>query len=219
MIGGDQQPSLLENIRRSLLRRLVRGELVPGDRIDDTALANKFDAKTEMVQSALVELASSGFLQADETAGFTTITPLTMKEAMEAYQILGFLEAQALRLAGAPPAQTLFRLETLNHQLLAASDLPEELVDMDTCWHALLLEGCPNQRLLDLIRNLKDVVVRYEFAYMHDFGMVAGSARVHARVLKELEEGRVDDAAQWLEVNWQDGIKALAKWLEASGER
>ncbi|MFD0391292.1 GntR family transcriptional regulator [Tistrella bauzanensis] len=52
-----------ENLRRSLEQQIVRGELRPGDRLDEVELAERFNVSRTPVREALHALAAGGLIE------------------------------------------------------------------------------------------------------------------------------------------------------------
>jgi len=92
---------------------------------------------------------------------------------------------------------------------------PEEAAGVDDSWHDDLLRHCPNQRLLQLIRNQKTVVHRYEPAYFFGKGRIAESAAQHRRIAEALQAGDIDRAAAELRDNWEISMRLLVDLIES----
>ncbi|HEX8903586.1 MAG TPA: FCD domain-containing protein, partial [Longimicrobiaceae bacterium] len=94
---------------------------------------------------------------------------------------------------------------------------PERRIDLDVLWHQTLLEGCGNQRLMEMIDSVKAVVRRYEYAYMQNSGFIPISTRTHDEITRALERGDVEAAVPLLESNWRFGMEEMLEWIEGAG--
>jgi DNA-binding GntR family transcriptional regulator len=202
---------LRDEIHRQLLDRVHRGELTPGARIRDVALAAELGVSRTPVREALLRLAREGVLESTMGRGFR-VRPLDPAELREVGAILGSLESLALRLAPAPPAARLDRLRELDQRLERTRGDASACLDLEDEWHRVLLEECPNRRLLELIGSLRQVPRRYLAAYMRDAGRLSLSTQPHARILQALKGQGRDSAAAVFEQQWQRGIAELEAW-------
>src|SRR5688500_5816074 len=139
-----------------ILTLIYRGELPPGSRLRDVAVAARLGVSRTPVREALLRLAHAGVLDAEAGRGFR-VRRLDRTELREVGAILAELEPLALRLAGEFPADRLELLGEIARQLEQTRGDIGAAVELDESWHRVLLEGCPNGRLRDLIAALRQV--------------------------------------------------------------
>jgi DNA-binding GntR family transcriptional regulator len=202
-----------EELIANLRDRILRGEFLPGSRVHESTLATQLQVSRTPVREALFRLEQEGFVQADMDRGFL-VKPLTAREVREVYPILWTLEGLALRNAGLTTMDHLAELQQINAALLSVQDQPEQRLTLDTRWHRVLLDTCPNQRLLQMIDSLKQVAYRYEWAYMRDTALVETSVQQHEVVMVALKEHNLERAVEQLEVHWHFGMDALLRRLD-----
>ncbi|HEX6750962.1 MAG TPA: GntR family transcriptional regulator [Longimicrobium sp.] len=204
---------LREQVHRAVVDRILREELPPGSRISDSVMAQELGVSRTPVREALLRLEREGFLEVDVGRGFF-VKPLSLAEVRETYPILWTLEVLALRLSPPPERETVAEMDRINRELAEAGDDPERRIDLDVAWHAAMVSGCPNGRLLELIASVKAVVRRYEYAYMQSSGHIHVSTRAHDDIARALERGDVDAAVSLLEANWRFGMEEFVEWME-----
>jgi DNA-binding GntR family transcriptional regulator len=209
--GGIRRVPLREQVHHAIVERILRNELKQGSRISDTALARELGVSRTPIREALLRLEREGFLRTDLGRGFF-VKPLAMQEVRESYPVLWTLEVLALREAGIPDPARLSEMDAVNARLEAEAD-PERCIDLDGAWHRLLLGGCGNEYLLGLIDSLKQVIRRYEYAYMQTAGHVPLSTRTHDQIAECLRGGEVEAAVPLLEGNWRATRDSLEAWL------
>ncbi|MEM6570130.1 MAG: GntR family transcriptional regulator, partial [Planctomycetota bacterium] len=88
--------SLRQQAASELRSRLLRGDLAPGHRVNETAIAAELGVSQTPVREALLLLERERFLDSAPGRGFT-VRPLDPDEVREIYPVLGNLEAFALR--------------------------------------------------------------------------------------------------------------------------
>ena len=203
---------LRDEVYRHLLDRIHRGELTPGVRVRDTALATQLGVSRTPVREALLRLARDGVLEADMGRGFR-LRPLARDEIREVGAILGAIEALAFELSPDFPEERLDRLAELDRKLEQTRGDVATCLDLGDEWHKVLLAGCPNQRLLELIGGLRQVPRRYLSAYMRAAGRLTLSTAPHGKVLHALRQGDRSAALKVFEHQWRRGIAELEAWI------
>lgn len=204
---------LRDQIYQLVLDRLLRGELPPGRRVVESELAGELGVSRTPLREALFRLEQEGFLQADLARGFTVV-PLTAREVREIYPIIWTLECLALSSIGQTERVPLKELEQINADLAQKQDDPADKLTLDSRWHEILLQNCPNRRLLQMITSLKQVAYRYERAYMREAALVETSVEQHHLISDALKRGDLAEAATLLEQNWLFGMNALLQHLD-----
>jgi DNA-binding GntR family transcriptional regulator len=203
---------LRDEVYRHLLDRIYRGELTPGARIRDTALAAQLGVSRTPVREALLRLTRDGVLESDMGRGFR-LRPLARDEIREIGAILGALEALAFELSPDFPGERLDHLAELDRTLEHTRGDVAACLDLEDQWHRMLLAGCPNRRLLELITSLRQVPRRYLSAYMRAAGRLTLSTAAHGKVLHALRQGDRAAALEAFEHQWRRGIAELEAWI------
>ena len=128
--------SHIHRVVYELRRRIVAGELLPGTRLVELALAAQLGVSRTPIRLAFEELEKQGLLERLSTRGFR-VRELTVNDISDAIDVRGVLEGMAVRLAAERP---------LGAQALA------ELQRCITEGRALILEAADNQDTVDLAR-------------------------------------------------------------------
>jgi DNA-binding GntR family transcriptional regulator len=203
---------LREDIHALLRERIVKGELRPGNRLQDVQLAAELGVSRTPVREALLRLERDGLVESDPNRGFF-VAPLNRKEVAEIYPMVWALECLALDSSEpATPAQ-IQALREINVEMAAVSGDPLRRQALDLRWHQTLLESCPNERLKGFLAALKQIVRRYECVYMRDPALVRRSVRDHAEILEALVKKKPRLARELLERNWRAGMESVLPQL------
>ena len=210
MIG--RQP-LRDQAYLEILARVHRGELAPGTRVRDTSLAGQLGISRTPVREALLRLSREGILDADMGRGFSVcrLDPIEMRESGT---ILSALEVLALRASSDVPAERLSKLSEIDRTLGTTRSDVDRTVALEEEWHRTLLQGCPNQRLRQMIDSLWQTPRRYMRAYLGAAGRVSLSTQHHARIIEALRRNDRQSAADRLAHHWERGIEELGSWME-----
>jgi DNA-binding GntR family transcriptional regulator len=203
---------LRDEVCRQILDRIHRGDLAPGSRVRDSDLASHLGVSRTPIREALLQLARDGVLDSAMGRGFR-VRPIDGTELREVGDMLGALESLALRLSSPASPDRLDRLRQVDRRLEQTRGDVSRCLDLEDEWHRILLEACPNRRLLDLIASLRQVPRRYLAAYMRDAGRLSLSTLPHQKILQALEKQGGDSAAAVFEQQWRRGVAELEAWV------
>lgn len=200
---------LREQIKDELLRRLGRGDFDPDEPINEGRLSTELGVSRTPLREALIALEREGIIRSERGKGFR-FTPMSAKEFCDLTTIVAAVESLALELSD--PGY----LKSIAPRLLEearAFDAPQATYEVieryDDAWHALLLSGCANERLLDLITTLKLTMHRYERVVVGDQEVLERSAEEHELIAERLVEGDVQGAVAALKANWESGMERI----------
>ena len=197
------------NVVRNMI---VDGTLAAGERINEVTLSQRLGVSRTPLREALARLAREGTLTSVPRIGWF-VKPLSLDEFDQLYAMRPLLDPEALRLAGLPPASRVEQLEEINRQI-AAADAADRIIDLDDEFHLLLIADCPNQILLDFIRDIIRRTRRYEVALMRDRANVAVATDNHRAILAALRRRDLEGAVNALRLNLQTGYEPIRTWLE-----
>lgn len=206
---------LREQIREELLRRLDRGDFSAGTDINEVALAGELGVSRTPLREALITLAGEGVLESNQGRGFR-FAPVSRKEFRELCEIVAALEALALDTSDPD------HLRKIAPELLRlANDFPDQVAEQqeierhDDEWHDLLLSGCQNERLLDLITSVKAGMRRYAHLMVGDDAPLEREAAEHCKIALLLDEGDLRGATEALRDNWVNGMERMMARIPA----
>lgn len=91
--------SLSSQIADSILNMIASGQLLPGDRVIESRIAEEFSVSTIPVREAIRELVAKRVLEYIMHKG-ARVREVSMSETVDALEVKGVLEALAARLAG-----------------------------------------------------------------------------------------------------------------------
>ncbi|HYD14558.1 MAG TPA: GntR family transcriptional regulator [Allosphingosinicella sp.] len=203
--------TLADTAARAVRNMIVDGTLPAGARVNEVHLAARLGISRTPLREALAGLEREGALSNRPRIGWF-VEPLTLEELADLYPIRALLDPEALRLAGLPSPARLRALAQLNGRIGRESDA-DAVIALDDEWHRLLIAGCPNRALLDLIDTFILRTRRYEVALMRERRNVAVATGGHEAVMAALRDGDLAAACAALKANLQHGFAPIAAWL------
>lgn len=198
---------------RDYVRRAVASGVLPADsRVPIDSLAKELEISPTPIREGLVQLVAEGFLQQLPNRGFYVL-PLTLREVSELYPIGAALEDLGLRTSPLPSPDRMAELRCLNSRIQDHVEKePESLILLNQQWHRVLVEGCDNQQLMQMLAQLRARTFRYEHVcYVFDHADMVVQFAMHSRVLDALDEGDRDRARASLRQHWQRNLELVIR--------
>jgi DNA-binding GntR family transcriptional regulator len=203
---------LAEQVYLKILQRIQRGVVPVGSKLRDAAIAAELGVSRTPVREALLRLSREGLLSADAGKGFR-LAPLDPAELRDIGSILATLEPLALDQSPEPSPQRIDRLADIVRRLEQTRGDIAGCIELDDEFHRVLLDDCPNRRLLALVGTLRGSLRRYLHHYLEQGGRVSLSSMQHSRIAEALRKGDRPAARQLLERKWRRGIDEIESAL------
>jgi len=146
-----------DQVYQEIRSRILHGTLRPNERLIEVIIAEQLGTSRTPVREALQRLAAEGLIVGGRQGW--TVKEFMVREIREIFEVRMGLEGFAAALAAerATPEHVAI-IEQIHERELALTDRPSrrrEQVDLNDKFHAAVLQGCGNERLVDSwARNL-----------------------------------------------------------------
>lgn len=168
-----------------------RGDLLPGDLIDDDALARTLDISRTPVREALLKLEAQGLVVRQPRKGAAVFRP-TLHEFLSILEVHAKLEGQAAGLAarrlsvqrGAVLEQAV--ADCAAHAERHGDDAPDAYYQLNLAFHGAVAEAAGNDCLTGLIKTNARKLMAYYRARYGFVGVIDASARDHAAIARAI---------------------------------
>ena len=170
---------------------VLSGELLPGARLDERALAQKFDVSRTPVREALRQLASSGLIELRPNRG-AFVAEVTPERLEEMFVAMAEMEATCARLAAMSMTPIERRgLQRLHEKMgaMAESGDVDGFRAANETFHALIYAGAHNSLLEEATAALRRRVAAYRRAQFRNAGRLPRSHAEHEAVVKAVLAG------------------------------
>lgn len=156
--------SLYEQVYEALRASILSGELVPGNRLVETQLADWLKVSRTPLREALRQLQQEGLVTADASGGLR-VTTISIADAVELYDCRIALEQVSV--TGACNNVTELQIKQLESFVTQAEKLSQkrikktnylQMLDLDYQFHHLIAESSGNRRLVSLLDQLFDAM-------------------------------------------------------------
>jgi DNA-binding GntR family transcriptional regulator len=205
-----QTRSLREQVYDVLRAEMARGGLQPGAFIDLNSLASRLGVSRTPLREALLHLESQGFVTVLPRRGFR-LNALTLDDIRHFYEIIGALEAAALRSVGPSLGPADFaRMRALDVAMtdaVAARDF-DRYYQANLAFHDVYLRRSDNARLVSQVHLLKQRLYDWPRRETMVQAWERHSVVEHEDFLGLLERGAIDEAASHLQlVHWSFAVQ------------
>lgn len=153
----EQFLTLKDHVYNYIAEQINRGDLLPGEKINENSISDKLNISRTPVREALIQLASEGLLENVPRKGFV-IRHLDIEEAKETYLIIGVMDGLAASLA----CHYVSEQDIKDMELYIASmDIAIEsgnysmYYKLQEQFHNVYLGVCPNKSLVNILIRLK----------------------------------------------------------------
>lgn len=214
-----ERSCLSDRIRRELARRIVEGELKPGERLVEMRIAEEFASSQTPVREALRELEALRLVESAPYKG-TWVREVAEREMVEAYMIRGALERLACETAPPIPRATTAGLREVVAAMRAAAEAenPEEYARLNFDFHRGIVAASGNQTLLHMWESLA-FEARVRLTLARQTSDWSARAAWHNTVVDALEAGDGPTAGRLLEEHARSFTASFLPKKANSGER
>jgi DNA-binding GntR family transcriptional regulator len=203
-----------ERIATDLRRKILLGQLPPGTRLRQEAVAAELGVSRMPVRDALSKLQLEGLLRGHGDRG-CIVSSLEAKDCKEIFDLRIELESRALRLAVPKhDDRTLRALKRLQEDL----DEEDEVagwIERDREFHASLYAPCDSPRLLGMVKSLRNEVERFALASMSPRSRRKEWSREHRAILAAVKAGDAAAATSHLKSHLRETEKVVLAYIAA----
>ena len=196
-----------------LREAIVRGELVPNQRLVEAELSTAFQMPRAAVRTALLRLEHEGLIEREPHRG-ARVRLVSEHEAVEILQARAALEGLAAREAAAngtrAGAAELRKVLDRQRAALAEEDLLRAS-DVNAQLHAKIVELSGHATAQRLVRALNSQMVRFQFRTILIPGRPAQSLDEHLAIVDAVAAGDADEAERAMRTHLNNVAHALAR--------
>jgi len=200
-----------EIVYEALRDAIINQVLKPGERLMETELADEMGVSRTPVREAIRKLELEGYVVMIPRKG-AYVAGLSIKDINEVFEIRGALEALAAGLAAQRATQEEIEEMQRNVYMEAAhwetSDLIKT-IELDTKFHELIYTASRNNRLLNMIKDLRDQVQRFRTTTLAVPGRMKFALDEHRRIVEAIAERDVAAAQKAASAHIESAESAL----------
>ncbi|MDQ3203627.1 MAG: GntR family transcriptional regulator [Pseudomonadota bacterium] len=191
--------SLGESITQEVRRMLVEGELVPGQRLSEAALAESLQISRNTLREAFRVLTREGLLKHEPNRGVTVAEP-DMASIIDIYRVRRFIECKAIAQGYPLHPGTLHMREAVEAGMRAREARDWNAVGTaNMMFHKAIVELADSPRLVVFYGQIS-AELRLAFGLLDDPEFLhMPYVDMNVSILRCIEEGRPEEATRMLE--------------------
>lgn len=166
----DEYLPLRDVVFNTLRRAILKGELEPGERLMEIALANKLGVSRTPIREAIRKLELEGLVIMIPRKG-AEVARITEKDLKDVLEVRTSLEKLAIELACDRITEE--EIKDLQDKCqdfrnsLTSDDLTT-IAEKDVAFHDVIFGATKNTRLIQILNNLREQMYRYRLEYLKD---------------------------------------------------
>nr|WP_106788933.1 GntR family transcriptional regulator [Massilistercora timonensis] len=197
-VSMNEYLPLRDVVFNTLRQAILRGELKPGERLMEIQLANKLGVSRTPVREAIRKLELEGLVLMIPRKG-AEVADISEKSLKDVLEVREALEELAARLACDKITK-----EGINRLKEAAQDFRSalksnditQMAEADVRFHDVICNATENQKLGQLLNNLREQMYRYRIEYLKDQQVYEKLLSEHEEIIRHIEKGEKDEAAR-----------------------
>jgi phosphonate utilization transcriptional regulator len=215
-----QSHSLSTLVHRELERRILSGEMAPGEKLNETDMAGEFNVSRGPVREAFRALEQAGLVRTEKNRG-VFVREISLAEVDEIYEVRAGLDELIGRLAAEriTPAQLAELRELLKSmQQVARARSVDDYYPLNVRFHGMLARFTGNRTLeAAYARLVNELHLSRRETLARGADSFPISTREHADIVEALARRDGDEAARLLYAHAIESRARLHATLEQSG--
>ena len=208
----DQYLPLRDVVFNTLRQAILRGELKPGERLREVQLADKLGVSRTPIREAIRKLELEGLVVMVPRRG-AEVAEITEKSLRDVLEVRGALEELAVELAcDRILDEDIQKLHDAAKEFedVSKSDDVTALAEADVRFHDIIYFATRNQRLIQLLYNLREQMYRYRVEYLKRTEVYPTLFAEHEHIIECLAKRDKDAAKQAVNTHVDNQAKKVA---------
>jgi len=189
---------LRDVVFKTLRQSILRGELAPGERLMEIQLAKRLGVSRTPIREAIRKLELEGLVIMIPRKG-AEVAGITEKNLRDVLEVRRSLEELAINLAcqriSEEGMEKLAAAQEAFKKALETSDMLE-IARADEAFHDVIYAGTGNDRLVQILNNLREQMYRYRLEYIKDTGKRQLLLVEHDNILKAVKSRNIEAARE-----------------------
>lgn len=195
-VNMNEYLPLRDVVFNTLRQAILKGELAPGERLMEIQLAEKLGVSRTPIREAIRKLELEGLVLMIPRKG-AEVARISEKSLRDVLEVRRSLEELAIELAC--ERMTEEELRTLEQAQAAFKKAIEDgdamaIAETDERYHDLIYQGTGNDKLVQILNNLREQMYRYRLEYIKDRDKRQILLLEHDHILKALRGRNIAEA-------------------------
>ena len=198
---------MCEHIRQAI----INGTFAPGERLMEIQLADEMGVSRTPVREAIRKLELEGFVVMIPRRG-TYVADMSLKDINDVYEIRTSLETLAAglaaeRISGEQLEEMQFLLLQIQHGI--DENNMDKIVENDVAFHDVLYRASGNERLRNIINNLREQLTGIRRTSMRYPGRLKDTQEEHRSLVDSIARHDVEGSQEAARVHLENAERTL----------
>lgn len=217
----DNYLPLRDIVFRNIRTAILKGDFQPGERLMENQLAERLGVSRTPVREAIRKLELEGLVVMVPRKG-AEVASITEKDIRDVLEVRATLEGLAAKLAcESMTKEDIKKLEFANRQFVKAvqdQDM-EEVVKRDIAFHDVIFEAAGNEKLAQLINQLREQIYRYRMEYIYHIADHNQLVSEHIQIVEALKNKKSELATELAIAHVQTQKKSVIEYAKKNLKR
>ncbi|MDM5225045.1 GntR family transcriptional regulator [Cytobacillus sp. NJ13] len=212
------QNALSNHIAEHITEQIIKGELVPGDKLIEHIYADEYGTSRAPVREAIYLLSIEGLVERIPRKG-AIVKDYTENEIYDLLEIRIMLESMAMdRISrNGIDRDGLKRMKELLDMMNDVTDV-HQYTQLNHSFHTALVEMSNSETIKTMYSRLGWPLLRIQSLSFASQGNIEKSVREHDLLMDLLKDGKLDEAAELLTRHNQDVIASMKRKMGSGRE-
>ena len=216
-VNMNEYLPLRDVVFNTLRQAILRGELKPGERLMEIQLANKLGVSRTPIREAIRKLELEGLVLMIPRIG-AEVAEITEKSLRDVLEVRRALEELSVQLAcekiTKEEIRELERVAKEFQQVVKSSDITE-IAEVDVRFHDIIYTATDNQKLIQLLNNLREQMYRYRVEYLKRDGVFPQLIAEHEAIIRHIENNEKEKATEVMCRHIDNQVEAVIDVIRA----
>ena len=221
-VSFDEYLPLKDVVLNTLRTAILTGELSPGERLMEVAIANKLGVSRTPVREAIRRLETEGLVTMLPRRG-AMVAKITEKDLRDVLEVRLALERLTIilaceRITDEEVVKLREASSAFERVVKAKKSEITDVVQKDEEFHDIIYNATRNDRLIQVLSNLREQMYRYRLEYLKDAGYHDKLIAEHKKIQESIRKRDTETAVDIMQEHIIDQEKAIIEFLRKKSE-
>ena len=208
----DEYLPLREVVFNTLRQAILKGELKPGERLMEIALAERLGVSRTPIREAMRKLEQEGLVVMIPRRG-AQVANITEKDLNDVLEVRIAIEKACARMTEEEMRRLWLAAKEFEHTIAEGNLV--KLAEADVAFHEVIYQASDNKRLIQVLNNMREQIYRYRVEYLKEGETRDVLVKEHEELTKAIRERDVERAKQLSFQHIENQRMAIMRSIEA----
>ena len=215
-VNMNEYLPLRDVVFNTLRQAILKGELKPGERLMEIALAERLGVSRTPIREAMRKLELEGLVVMIPRRG-AQVANITEKDLNDVLEVRIALENVAIEKACARMSEEemsrLWLAKEFEHTITEGNLV--KFAEADVAFHEIIYQASDNKRLIQVLNNMREQIYRYRVEYLKEGETRDLLVKEHEELTRAIKERDVERAKQLSFQHIENQRMAILRSIEA----